>query len=205
MSRFSIIRKIARLHAGRLSLLTTPSHNPLGKVFTIDELRAIGDLCVRKSVLVISDEVYSRIAFTSPFTSLVTISSSIAANTLTVGSLGKLFNATGWRLGYMIGPAELIYPVKVAHYILCYTTAGPVQKAAAEGLRIADQTVWWDENLAEVKGKVESFCEVLNELGIPVSRFQILSRRSYSQIYEDTDSILVCASFRCILRYGEYC
>jgi kynurenine aminotransferase len=120
-------------------------------------------------VLLVSDEVYSRIAFVPSFKSLATISPSIAANTLTVGSLGKLFNATGWRLGYIIGPAELIYPVKGAHYILCYTTAGPVQKAAAEGLREATRTDWWEENRAEVKSKVDSFCEVLNELEIPVS------------------------------------
>jgi len=150
----------------KLIILNNP-HNPIGKVFTPDELLSIGELCVRNSVIMISDEVYSRIAFTPSFTRLASLSPSIAANTITVGSVGKLFNATGWRLGYVIGPAELIHPIQAAHFILAYTTAGPVQKAAIEGLKEADRTGWWDVNRAQVKAKVDSFCDVLDELNIP--------------------------------------
>lgn len=113
--------------------------------------------------------MYSRVAFTPTFTRLAIISSSIAANTVTIGSVGKLFNATGWRLGYVIGPATLIQAIQDAHTLLCYTTAGPVQKAAIAGLKEADHIGWWEQNRSEVKSKVESFCEVLDSLEIPVS------------------------------------
>lgn len=119
----------------------------------------------------ISDEVYSRVTFTPTFTRLATISPLIAAHTITIGSIGKLFNATGWRLGYAIGPAALIRPVQATHFLLCYTTAGPVQKASISGLREADRIGWWEQNCAEVKAKVDSFCEVLDELEIPVQKY----------------------------------
>jgi kynurenine aminotransferase len=144
-------------------------HNPIGKVWTPDELREIGELCVRNGILMVSDEVYSRVAFTPTFTRLSTISPEIAANTFLVGSVGKLFNATGWRLGYVIGPSDLIHPVQAAHFLLCYTTSGPAQLATVEGLQEANRTNWWEQNRVEVKAKVDSFCEVLDELDIPVS------------------------------------
>lgn len=104
------------------------------------------------------------------FTHMAAVNEAIAANTLTVSSIGKLFNATGWRLGFVIGPSNLIEAVQYAHTLLCYTTAGPVQEAATFGLAEADSSGWWEENMKQVRGKVTYFCEVLDELGLPVSK-----------------------------------
>ncbi|PQE06941.1 kynurenine aminotransferase protein [Rutstroemia sp. NJR-2017a WRK4] len=150
----------------KLLILNNP-HNPIGKVWTPDELRDIGELCVRNGILMVSDEVYSRVAFTPNFTRLSTISPEIAAHTILVGSVGKLFNATGWRLGYVIGPSDLVHPVQAAHFVICYTTSGPAQLAAVDGIQEANRTDWWEQNRVEVKGKVDSFCKVLDELEIP--------------------------------------
>lgn len=151
-------------------LLTSPCRqNPLGKVFTKEELLAIGTICVKNNLVILCDEVYERIHFMPSFTHIAALSDAITAHTLTVGSIGKLFNATGWRLGFVIGPAPLIGAVQFAHTLLCYTTAGPVQEAAAFGLVEAERRGWWEENMKEVKGKVTRFCEVLDELGLPVS------------------------------------
>lgn len=147
----------------------------------------------------LSDEVYSRIAFVPNFTPLATVSPSIAAHTLTVGSIGKLFNATGWRLGYVIGPPELIHPVQAAHFVLCYTTAGPVQKAAIEGLKEADRIGWWEQNCVEVKSKVDSFCEVLGELNIPVSLDTFSEHKLKERLIKYN---LVCLPMRCIFCPG---
>lgn len=103
------------------------------------------------------------------FTHIAAINDAIAANTLTVSSIGKLFNATGWRLGFVIGPTHLIEAVQSAHTLLCYTTAGPVQEAAAFGLTEAGSRGFWEENMKQVRGKVAYFCGVLDELGLPVS------------------------------------
>lgn len=147
--------------------------NPLGKVFTKDELQAIGTVCVNHNILILSDEVYERVQFSPSFTHIAAVNNNIAAMTLTVGSIGKLFNATGWRLGFVIGPAQLIQNVQYAHTLLCYTTAGPAQEAAAVGLAEADKLGWWKDNMEQVKMKVVSFCEVLDELGLPVSQYVI--------------------------------
>ncbi|KAK4694484.1 hypothetical protein P7C71_g3107, partial [Lecanoromycetidae sp. Uapishka_2] len=142
-------------------------HNPLGKVFTKDELLSIGNLCVTNGLVILSDEVYERIHFTPSFTRIATLNDTIAANTLTVGSIGKLFNATGWRLGFTIGRQHLIEAVQYAHTLLCYTTAGPAQEAAAYGLKEAEHNGFWENNKNEVEGKMLRFCEVLDELGLP--------------------------------------
>ena len=153
------------------SFLLIPScrQNPLGKVFNREELLGIGNICVRNNLVILCDEVYERIHFMPSFTHIAALSDAIAAHTLTVGSIGKLFNATGWRLGFVIGPTHLVGAVQFAHALLCYTTAGPVQEAAAFGLEEAERSGWWKENTEQVQGKVARFCEVLDELGLPVS------------------------------------
>lgn len=70
-------------------------HNPIGKIFSRDELKAIGDICVENNIIILSDEVYDRLYYT-PFTRIATISPEIDSLTLTVGSAGKCFYATGW-------------------------------------------------------------------------------------------------------------
>jgi kynurenine aminotransferase len=93
----------------RMIVLNTP-HNPIGKVFTRAEMQAIGDLCVEHNIIILSDEVYDRLYYT-PFTRMATLSPEIANLTLTVGSGGKNFYCTGWRVGWLIGPEHLIQPV----------------------------------------------------------------------------------------------
>lgn len=152
----------------RQHVLTIPRHNPLGKVFTATELLSIGSICVAHGMLILSDEVYERLHYTDLFPRIATLDHEIANHTLTVGSVGKTFNATGWRVGYVIGNEHLIKHVRNAHTALCYTTAGPAQEAAAVGFEEADQRGFWESNKEDFKREVESFCEVLQELGLPV-------------------------------------
>lgn len=72
--------------------------NPVGKVYSRDELQKIGDLCVKNEVIILSDEVYDRLYYV-PFTRMATLSPEIEKLTITVGSAGKNFYATGWRVG----------------------------------------------------------------------------------------------------------
>ncbi|ODV89988.1 hypothetical protein CANCADRAFT_31087, partial [Tortispora caseinolytica NRRL Y-17796] len=85
----------------RMIVLNSP-HNPVGKVFSKDELLRIGDLAIKHNFLILSDEVYDRLYYT-PFTRIATLSPEISARTITVGSAGKTFAATGWRIGWLIG------------------------------------------------------------------------------------------------------
>lgn len=152
----------------KMIVINTP-HNPVGKIFSKSELQAIGDLCVKHNILILSDEVYDRLPYT-PFTRIATLSPEIAARTLTVGSAGKNFYCTGWRVGYLTGPANLIHYVAAAHTRICFSSVSPLQEAAAVGFERADELGFWEESRKEMQGKVERFCAVFEELGLPYSK-----------------------------------
>ncbi|CAF9938575.1 MAG: hypothetical protein HETSPECPRED_001118 [Heterodermia speciosa] len=150
----------------RLLIVNTP-HNPLGKVFSAAELLTIGTLCARHNIIILADEVYEHLSFNAPLPRIATLNPTIARHTISIGSIGKAFNATGWRVGYAIGDRDLIRHVKNAHIILCYTTAGPAQVAAAMGLEEAERVGFWDENRQRIKGKIDGLCAVFDDVGLP--------------------------------------
>ncbi|OCL01906.1 kynurenine-oxoglutarate transaminase 1 mitochondrial precursor [Glonium stellatum] len=151
----------------RMVVLNSP-HNPIGKVFSREELQAVGDLCVKHGVIILSDEVYDRLYYV-PFTRVATLSPEIAALTLTVGSGGKNFYATGWRVGWLIGPEHLIKYVSAAHTRICYSSVSPLQEATAIGFEEADKHNFWDESKKEMRGKMTKFNAIWDELGLPYS------------------------------------
>lgn len=152
------------------------SHNPLGKIFTPQELQTLGTFCVAHSLVLLSDEVYEHLCYNKTFSRPAALDPAIAAHTLTVGSIGKLFNATGWRVGYILGPEQLIKPVIAAHTLLAHTTAGPAQQAAAKGLRLAEENCFWEENRRDMERRQTRFIDVLDALGLPVSANNIASQ-----------------------------
>lgn len=152
----------------RMIVLNSP-HNPVGKIFSKPELEAIGALCVKHNIIILSDEVYDRLYYV-PFTRVATISPEIAALTLTVGSAGKNFYATGWRVGWLIGPENLIKYVSAAHTRICYSSVSPLQEAAAVGFENAEKEGFWDSSKKEMQSKMTRFCAVFYELGLPYSQ-----------------------------------
>ena len=149
-------------------MLTTLRHNPLGKIFSTEELISIGKICVKHGILILSDEVYEYLCYDSSFPRIATLAEDIGRLTLTVGSVGKAFNATGWRVGWTIGDQRLIKHVQHAHIILSYCTPGPAQEAAAIGLVEAEKRGFWTKNSRDMKNKVDSMGKLLDELGLPV-------------------------------------
>ncbi|KAK2625913.1 hypothetical protein QTJ16_005225 [Diplocarpon rosae] len=151
----------------KMIVINTP-HNPIGKVFSKEELLKIGELCLKNQILILSDEVYDRL-FYVPFTRIATLSPAIEKLTLTVGSAGKNFYATGWRVGWLIGPANLIQYVAAAHTRICYSSVSPLQEAAAVGFEQADAENFWETAKKEMKGKMDKFNEIWKELDLPFS------------------------------------
>lgn len=128
---------------------------------------------MKHNLIILSDEVYDRL-FYVPFTRIGTLSPELYERTLTVGSAGKAFYATGWRVGYLIGPEHLIKYVAGAHTRICYSSVSPLQEAAAVAFEKADEEGFWDESRNEMKQKMERFCQVFEELGIPVRGLSFL-------------------------------
>lgn len=151
----------------KMIVINTP-HNPVGKVFSKTELLKIGDFCVHNNVIILSDEVYDRLFYT-PFTRIATLSPELERLTLTVGSAGKNFYATGWRVGWLIGPPHLIKYVSAAHTRICYSSVSPLQEACAIGFNEADKNGFWDQAKEEMKGKMDRFNAIWPELGLPYS------------------------------------
>ena len=122
----------------KLLLLNTP-HNPTGKVFTRDELTVLAELATENDLLVLTDEVYEHLVFAgAEHVSLATLPG-MRERTLVVSSAGKTFNVTGWKIGWISGPAALVAAVRTAKQFLTYVNGGPFQPAVAAGLTLPDE------------------------------------------------------------------
>ena len=150
----------------RMIVINTP-HNPIGKVFSREELQQIGDLAIKHNLIILSDEVYDRL-FYVPFTRIANLSPEIAQRTLTVGSGGKCFYATGWRVGWLIGPEQLIRYVSAAHTRICYSSVSPLQEATAVGFEQAEAHNFWEKSRTDMKAKMIQFNTIWDELKLPV-------------------------------------
>lgn len=159
--------KAAITEKTKMIVLNTP-HNPVGKVFTKEELQQIADLCVKHNIIILSDEVYDRLYYV-PFTRIATLSPEVANLTLTVGSGGKNFYCTGWRIGWLIGPEHLIKYVSAAHTRICFNSPSPLQEAVAVGFEKAEEEGFWDQSRKDMKSKMDRFNQIWEELDIPVS------------------------------------
>jgi N-succinyldiaminopimelate aminotransferase len=129
----------------RVLLLNSP-HNPTGKVFTADELAAIAALCVEHSLTVVTDEVYEHLVYDGaqhlPLASLP----GMRERTLTISSAGKTFNVTGWKIGWIMGPAPLVSAVGAAKQFLTYASGTPFQEALS---RVIGDSEQWAADLRD--------------------------------------------------------
>lgn len=116
-------------------LLNTP-HNPTGKVFTRAECAKIAELAARHDAVVISDEVYEHLAFAPHEHVPFAATPGMAERTLTVGSGGKTFSTTGWKIGWISGPSDLVAAVVGVKQFLTFASGAPLQRGIAAGLRM---------------------------------------------------------------------
>jgi N-succinyldiaminopimelate aminotransferase len=121
----------------RLVLLNTP-HNPTGKVFDATELADVAAVAIDHDLLVITDEVYEHLVFPGATHVPIATLPGMAERTLTISSGGKTFNTTGWKIGWMCGPAPLVAAARTAKQFLTYVNGAPFQPAIAIGLDLSD-------------------------------------------------------------------
>lgn len=117
----------------KLILLNSP-HNPAGKVFTADELAFIAGLVERYDAYAVCDEVYEHLLFDGRRHIPLMTLPGMADRCLRIGSAGKTFSVTGWKIGYITGGADLLASVAKAHQFNTFTTPPGTQLAAAYGL-----------------------------------------------------------------------
>jgi N-succinyldiaminopimelate aminotransferase len=116
----------------RILMVNNP-HNPTGHVLSEAERRVIATIAAEFDLIVISDEVYEHLTFDAPHRPLA-LEPELRDRTLTLSSAGKIFSLTGWKIGWVTGPADLVRAALGAKQWLTYTSAGPLQHAVAYGL-----------------------------------------------------------------------
>ncbi|MEU8693617.1 pyridoxal phosphate-dependent aminotransferase [Streptomyces sp. NPDC048665] len=121
----------------RLLLINTP-HNPTGTVLTRPELTAIAELAVERDLLVVTDEVYEHLVFDGAEHLPLATFPGMRERTVTIGSAGKTFSFTGWKVGWVTGSPELVTAVRSVKQFLTYVSSGPFQYAVAEALALPD-------------------------------------------------------------------
>jgi N-succinyldiaminopimelate aminotransferase len=149
----------------KLIVINTP-HNPLGKVMTREELEIVAAAARRHDLIVVCDEVYEHLVFDGrPHIPLMTLPD-MAERCLRIGSAGKTFSLTGFRIGYVTGPAPLITGVMKAHQHLAYTSPPPMQLAVAKGLAMGDD--YYRRFTAEMQAKRDFMQAGLEQAGFEV-------------------------------------
>lgn len=120
----------------RIILVNDP-HNPTGAVFDEEVRREVVRLAARHDAVIVTDEVYEHLTFDAPHVPIATLPGA-AERTLTISSAGKTFSTTGWKIGWVHGPAALITAVLTVKQYLTYVNGAPFQPAVAVGLRLDD-------------------------------------------------------------------
>ncbi|XP_010961599.2 kynurenine--oxoglutarate transaminase 3 isoform X3 [Camelus bactrianus] len=151
-------------------ILNTP-HNPLGKVFTNSELQVIADLCIKYDALCISDEVYEWLVYTGNKHLKIATFPGMWERTVTIGSAGKTFSVTGWKLGWSIGPKHLIKHLQTVQQNTIYTCATPLQEALAQAFwidikRMDDPECYFNSLPKELEVKRDRMVRLLESVGL---------------------------------------
>lgn len=144
-------------------ILCNPS-NPCGKVFTYNELKFIADLAEKYDTFVITDEVYEHIVYAPNRHVYFATLPGMWERTISCSSLSKTYSITGWRLGYIIAPSNIIEVAKKVHDFLTVGAAAPLQEAAVTGLRFGDE--YYDDLREKYTAKRDLFIKGLNDIGI---------------------------------------
>jgi N-succinyldiaminopimelate aminotransferase len=149
----------------RLVLVNTP-HNPTGTVLTAEQLTMIGELAAEFDAVIVTDEVYEHMLYDGrPHVPMASLPG-MAPRTLTISSAGKTFSVTGWKVGWMHGPAELVGAAKAAKQFLTYVSGAPFQPAIATALGLPD--AFYTDIAANLQRKRDLLSDGLRAAGFTV-------------------------------------
>jgi N-succinyldiaminopimelate aminotransferase len=149
----------------RLVLVNTP-HNPTGTMLDRPTLELVIELAHRHDAVIVTDEVYEHLAFGDPHLPIASLPGGFE-RTVTISSGGKTFNTTGWKVGWLSGPLDLVRAITAVKQYLTYVNAAPFQPAIAVGLRLPD--AFFTGAADALRGKRDLLGASLREAGFDVS------------------------------------
>ena len=143
-------------------------NNPTGKVFTMDEMQFIADLCKEFDALCFTDEIYEHILYPREGKEIKHISMAqfdgMRERTVVVNSMSKTYSVTGWRVGWCIAPPDITSAIRKVHDFLTVGAAHPLQQAGAYALSLP--RAFYDELHVEYQARRDFIVPVLQELGL---------------------------------------
>jgi N-succinyldiaminopimelate aminotransferase len=148
------------------ALIVNSPHNPTGMVATDAELAAIAEIAVANDLLVITDEVYEQLVFDGRRHLPLAGYPGMAGRTVTISSAAKMFNCTGWKIGWACGAPELIAGVRAAKQYLSYVNGAPFQPAVANALDTED--AWVEALRKSFQAKRDRLASALTDIGFGV-------------------------------------
>lgn len=149
----------------RLIVLNTPQ-NPVGKVFDHSELAAIAALALEHDAYVLSDEVYEWMVYPGAEHLRMATLPGMWERTITLGSAGKSFSVTGWKIGWAIAPEPLAHAVQMAHQWIPFTVSTPMQEAIGVALESARPEGYFAEMAHMYRQKRDRLAGVLDDVGL---------------------------------------
>lgn len=150
----------------RVLLLNTP-HNPTGLVLDRATLEVIAEECAAHDVLIVSDEVYEHLAFDGAQHLPIAALPAARERTITIGSAGKTFSVTGWKIGWITAPPALVDAVQAVKQWLTFTSGAPFQPAVAAGLGMDEQVfAGIEEDLRERRDRLAA---MLRAIGVRIA------------------------------------
>lgn len=150
-------------------IFNTP-HNPIGKVFNEQELNEIAQVAIDNNLLVISDEVYDCLTFDGSKHLKIANIPGMWERTLTVGSAGKSFAATGWRVGWVLGHPELIKATLAATVRIVFCVNSTAQEGAAIGLEQSKEQNFFHNQREEYEVRRDTLTKHLDSIGLPYTK-----------------------------------
>jgi len=148
------------------ALMVNSPHNPTGTVLSEAELTAVAEIAVEADLLVITDEVYEHLVFDGHRHLPLAGFDGMAERTVTISSAAKMFNCTGWKIGWACGPAELLHGVRAAKQYLTYVGGAPFQPAVAHALDTED--AWVAQLRKSLQHRRDRLTQGLTEIGFGV-------------------------------------
>ncbi len=148
----------------RLILLNSP-HNPTGAVLSRAELSGVAQVAVEHDLLVVTDEVYEHVVFAGEHVPIASLPG-MAERTVTIGSAGKTFSFTGWKIGWITSTPELVTAVRTAKQFLTYVNGAPFQYAIAIALRMPDS--YFEQLRSDLRRKRDLLAAGLAGVGLAV-------------------------------------
>lgn len=171
--------------ATKLILLNTP-HNPTGKVFDLDELRLIAEVAIEHDLIVVTDEVYEHLVFDGTHLPIAVLPG-MRERTVTIGSAGKTFSVTGWKIGWTTAPPALTAAVRTVKQFLTFVSGAPFQPAVAQALALPEHTFTAVRH--SLHEQRDLFCAGLSDLGFDV----VLPQATYfATVQLEQDALRYC-------------